>query len=154
MVPIYGESRVQLALIHTDPARAIHSSAAFTLGVVLYAKPIITRLAMVFLVCYDAKKPAFGWGIRQVYEGLILGEWVAMWKFLGEMFDGASTIVAMGRQAEFNAIITAATTYKSHSHAAPRDQYWSDRRLAIRSTCALRLRCGSSSIRMQAQVSS
>ena len=61
MVPIYGESRVQLALIHTDPARAIHSSAAFTLGVVLYAKPIITRLAMVFLVCYEcAKKPAFG----------------------------------------------------------------------------------------------
>jgi hypothetical protein len=43
------------------------SSAAFSLGAVLYAKPIITPLAMVCLVCYKYVKKPFGWGIRQVY---------------------------------------------------------------------------------------
>jgi hypothetical protein len=46
-------------------------------------------------------------GIRQVYGGLILEAWVSMRKFSGEMFDGAPTVVAMGRQAEFNAMINS-----------------------------------------------
>jgi hypothetical protein len=83
------------------------SSAAFSLGAVLYAKPIITPLAMVCLVCYKYVKKPFGWGIRQVYGGLILEAWVSMRKFSGEMFDGAPTVVAMGRQAEFNAMINS-----------------------------------------------
>ena len=83
------------------------SSAAFSLGAVLYAKPIITPVAMVCLVCYKYVKKPYGWGIRQVYGGLILEAWVSMRKFSGEMFDAAPTIVAMGRQAEFDSMINS-----------------------------------------------
>ena len=94
------------------------SSAAFSLGAVLYAKPIITPLAMVCLVCYKYVKKPFGWGIRQVYGGLILEAWVTMRKFSGEMFDGAPTVVAMGRQAEFNAMINSRYFTREFSFAS------------------------------------
>ena len=64
-------------------------------------------------------------GIRQVYGGLILEAWVSMRKFSGEMFDGAPTVVAMGRQAEFNAMINSRYfTRESPCTAQPMTMRW------------------------------
>ena len=81
------------------------SSAAFSLSAVLYAKPIITPVAVVCLIAYKYVKKPFGWGIRQVYGGLIIEAWVGMRKFSGEMFDASPTIRAMGRTTEFESLI-------------------------------------------------
>ena len=83
------------------------SSAAFSLCAVLYAKPLITPIAFVCLIAYKYVKKAYGWGIRQVYGGLILELNVGMRKFSGEVYDAAPTIVAMGRQPEFDSMISA-----------------------------------------------
>ena len=81
------------------------SSAAFSLGAVLYAKPIITPLAMVCLVCYKYVKKPFGWGIRQVYGGLVKEIQIGMRKSAGELYDATPTIVAMGRQGDWDKIL-------------------------------------------------
>ncbi len=47
------------------------SSTAFSLCAVLYAKPLITPIAVACLIAYKYVKQPFGWGIRQVYGGLV-----------------------------------------------------------------------------------
>lgn len=81
------------------------SSAAFSLGAVLYAKPLITPVAVLCLFAYRHVKKPVGWGIRQVYGGLIQEMNIGMRKFSGEIYDASTTIVAMGRQPEFDRII-------------------------------------------------
>ena len=83
------------------------SSAAFSLGAVLYAKPLITPVAFACLVAYKYVKTPYGWGIRQAYGGLVLELNVGMRKFSGEIYEAAPTIVAMGRQPEFDSMISA-----------------------------------------------
>ena len=73
-------------------------------GAIIYAQPIIAPPAAVCLVLYKYVKKPFGWGIRQVYGGLIIEAWVGMRKFSGEIFDASPTIVAMGREDEFDVI--------------------------------------------------
>lgn len=82
------------------------SSAAFSLAAVLYAKPLITPVAVLCLIAYKYVKKPYGWGIQQVYGGLILELNVSMRKFSGEIYDASPTIVAMGRQPEFDKMIS------------------------------------------------
>ena len=44
----------------------ILASASFSVAAVLYARPLITPVAIVCLVCYKYVKKPYGWGIRQV----------------------------------------------------------------------------------------
>jgi ABC-type multidrug transport system fused ATPase/permease subunit len=82
----------------------ILAASSVSLGMVLYSRPLITPFAVIALYLYKHVKKPFGWGIRQVYGGLIIEAWVGMRKFSGEMFDASPTIRAMGREEEFNAI--------------------------------------------------
>ena len=82
------------------------SSVIFSLSTVLYAKPLITPVAVACLVAYKYVKAPFGWGIRQVYGGLINEVKIGMRKFSGEVYDATPTIVAMGRQPEWDKMIS------------------------------------------------
>ena len=57
--------------------------------------------AVVVLGLYRKVKKPFGWGIRQVYGGLIIESNIALRKLGGEIYDAAPTIKAMGREPEF-----------------------------------------------------
>lgn len=82
----------------------ILAKASVSLFAVLYAKPLITPVAAGCLYMYKHVKKPFGWGIRQVYGGMIIEAWVGMRKFSGEIFDASPTIRAMGREEEFDVI--------------------------------------------------
>lgn len=109
-----GHSTAQLEdLVTKDPDQfelfarlpLMLSSAAFSLGAVIYAKPLVTPIAILCLVGYKYVKRPFGWGIRQVDGGLIQEMNIGMRKFSGEIYDASTTIVAMGRQPEFDKLI-------------------------------------------------
>jgi ABC-type multidrug transport system ATPase subunit len=95
------------------------SSAAFSIGTVLYARPVIAPFAVACLGCYKYVKKPFGWSIRQVYGGVILEAWISMRKFSGELFDASPTIRAMGRQPEFDTLITSKCVHAAAAANAP-----------------------------------
>ena len=80
------------------------SRAGFSLAVVLFARPVITPLAVLTLILYRYTRKPFGWAIQQVIGGLIQKSNIQMRKTAGEIFDAAPTIKAMGRLDEFEVI--------------------------------------------------
>lgn len=51
----------------------ILASSSVSLGMVLYARPLITPVAIIALYLYKHVKKPFGWGIRQVYGKRLVG---------------------------------------------------------------------------------
>ena len=80
------------------------ASAAPAVGSIVYSNWMLAPVAAVVLWCYKYVKKPMQWAIRQVYGGVFFESNIRIRKMSGEIFDAATTIRAMRREAHFEVL--------------------------------------------------